>query len=185
MDRPDTCFTGNEVALMNQLRRLWEEHIMWTRSFIISAVSELGDLDAVTARLLRNPDDFGNLLSLFYGVEIGDEFKTLLSDHLLIAADLVNAAKMGNTEAADSTRAKWYDNADDIAMFLSEINPNWNLMVWQSLLYEHLEMVENEAVTRLNEDYEQNVMSFDQMQTQALQMADYMFEGLAKQFDLD
>lgn len=41
------------IILNNEFRKLWEQHIMWTRSFIISTVNDLGDIDFVTKRLMR------------------------------------------------------------------------------------------------------------------------------------
>jgi len=45
------------INLINLFRELWEEHIFWTRNFIISAIAGLDDLEYVTNRLLRNPTD--------------------------------------------------------------------------------------------------------------------------------
>ena len=49
--------------LSENLRRLWMEHVLWTRAFLVSKIFNLGDLDAVTARLLRNPTDMANVLT--------------------------------------------------------------------------------------------------------------------------
>lgn len=51
-------FTRRQICLFGRIRRLWSQHVYWTRFFIISAVSELGDLQAATKRLLQNPKDF-------------------------------------------------------------------------------------------------------------------------------
>ena len=56
-------------------------------------------------------------------MNIANQFQELLTQHLLIAADLVNAAKNGEPEKADIARKKWYQNADEIARFLSSIQP--------------------------------------------------------------
>lgn len=181
---PDVCYNMSELALMEQLRDLWIDHVIWTRAFIISTAEGLGDLDVVTARLLKNPDDFAILLGMIYGTEIADDFKQLLTEHLLLAADLVNAAKAGDSQAAQNARTQWYDNADAIANFLSAINPNWSESTWQSHLYDHLALTEQEATYRLNGDYEEDVMIFDEIKNQAMDMADYMFEGLLQQFEM-
>ena len=122
---------------------------MWTRSFIISTADNLGDLDVVTQRLLRNPSDFAAVLKPYYGDAKANRFQKLLGDHLLIAADLVNQAKSGNTEGADAARKKWYENAAEISAFLAAINPYWRKQEWSRMLNEHLKMTEHEAVTRL------------------------------------
>jgi len=155
---------------------------MWTRSFIISTASGLDDLELVTQRLLRNPTDFANVLRNYYGDEIAKRFETLLTDHLLIAASLVNNAKAGNTDAVNEDRKKWYKNADEIASFLSEINPYWSMKYFQSLLYEHLKMVEDEAIYRLNGKFASDIAIYEPMEAIALQMADLMAFGIINQF---
>lgn len=171
-----------QIDRINTLRKLWEQHIMWTRSFIISTAAGLGDLQFVTNRLLRNPNDFANVLKNFYGEETASRFASLLTQHLTIAAALVNAAKAGNTEAVNENRRKWYANADEIAEFLAGINPYWSRREWQLMLYDHLRLTENEAVERLTGQYERDVALFDAIEDQAMMMADTMANGILRQF---
>lgn len=175
----------NQINLFNIFRKLWAEHVFWTRAFIISTASGLEDLEPVTERLLRNPTDFAAAFRNFYGVEKARVLETLLKDHLLIAASLVNNTKDGNTEAAYEDRRKWHKNADEIAAFLGEINPYWSARQFRSLLYDHLKMTEEEAVYRLNGKYSSDIALFDSIQTQAFQMADFMAYGILNQFFLN
>lgn len=184
MNRFRYIYSQRQVDLSNSLRTLWEQHVFWTRSFIISTAASLGDLQAVTDRLLRNPSDFANVLTLFYGDAIANRFQDLFTQHLLIAADLVNAAKKGDAAAADAARKKWYANADDISAFLAEINPHWSAAMWKELFYSHLQMTEKEATLRLEGNYAEDIKVFDMIEQEALKMADYMFSGLIKQFSL-
>jgi hypothetical protein len=170
------------IMLMNLMRELWEQHGFWTRSFIVSAVDGLADLELVTKRLLRNPADFAAVLKNFYGEQNANKFNELLTAHLTIAADMVNNAKAGNMQKYNELKKDWFRNADEIAVFLSSINPYWNRSEWQKMLYNHLNLVEAEAVTRLNRQYEENIAIFDEIQNQALTMADYMSSGIMKQF---
>ena len=155
---------------------------MWTRSFIISTAADLEDIKYVTARLLRNPADFEAALKPYFGEENAKGFSSLLTEHLTIAAQLVDAAKAGNTELVDETRKKWYANADAIAVFLFNINPSWSKSHWTVMLHDHLKLTETEAVERLTGKYEQDVSLFSAIEDQALNMADYMAEGIIKQF---
>jgi len=173
-----------QINLINTFRQLWEQHVMWTRSFIISTASNLGDLQMVTKRLLRNPTDFANELRPFYGDDAARKFEALLTDHLLIAARLVNHAKDGDMDAVKDDRKKWYENADEIANFLSSINPYWSKREWQAMLYEHLKMTESEATKRLTSQYAADIAQYDEIENQALKMADYMANGIMKQFNL-
>lgn len=174
--------TQRQMDLMNQLRKLWAQHVYWTRFFIISTAADLGDLEPVTRRLLQNPGDFAQLFALFYGPQKADRFKNLLTEHLMIAAELVNAAKKQEADQVMDARRRWYRNADEIAQFLATINPYWNEAKWKQMLYSHLEMTEQEAVLRLGGKYQADVELFDAIEREALEMADYMFCGIVRQF---
>lgn len=172
---------AKQIELINTFRKLWEQHIMWTRSFIISTAENLCDLELVTKRLLRNPLDFEKVLSKYYGMEKAKMFSDLFTEHLAIAATLVNQAKQGDIAAVEITRRKWYQNADEIAEFLSSINPHWKKKTWQNMLYSHLKMTEDLATYRLKGMYAQDIEIYDNIETQALEMADYMAMGIMKQ----
>lgn len=174
----------NQVRLMNFLRQLWEQHVMWTRSYIISNAENIGDLDYVTRRLLENPADFAKLLQAFYGSTRANEFRNLLEQHLLIASQIVNAAKIGDSGKVETERAAWYANADQIADYLSQLNPFWNKEDWKNMLYSHLRLTEDEAIARLSKQYANDIALYDFIQGQALEMADDMARGLIKQFGI-
>lgn len=173
-----------QLDLINELRRLWIEHVMWTRSFIISTVEGLKDLQYVTNRLLQNPGDFAKVFEKYYGETVANNFRKLFTDHLLIASDLVNAAKKGDTANVESLEKKWYANADEIAKFLASINPNWSEETWKNLLDDHLAMTLNEALYRLQGKYEEDIRNYDAIQKEALIMADYMAGGIIRQFEV-
>lgn len=174
--------TRAQLQVSNTNRRLWTEHVLWTRFFIVSTAFNLPDLSAVTNRLLQNPKDFAKVLCPLYGEQKAKKFEKLLTDHLLLAADLVNAAKAGNTCEAEKIRKKWYANAACIARFLACINPYWCERRWMKLLFEHLCMTEKEAVQILNGEYECSIKTFDEIEAQALKMADVMTCGIVRQF---
>ncbi|CAB1254841.1 conserved protein of unknown function [Ruminococcaceae bacterium BL-6] len=170
------------IKIINSFRKLWSEHVMWTRLFIISTAADLEDLKPVTARLLRNPADFADALRPFYGSDNAKKFNDLMTEHLTIAAQLVGAAKAGDTDKVNDERKKWYANADQIASFLASISPYWSKVQWTLMLHDHLKMTEEEAVARLSGQYQKDVSLFDVIEEQALMMGDYMAEGIIKQF---
>lgn len=170
------------MQILTTIRRLWIEHVLWTRFFILSTAFSLDDLQAVTERLLQNPDDFARVLKPFYGEQIAMQFKGLFTDHLLIAAQLVNAAKAGDTAEVEKQRRLWYANAEDIARFLASINRYWSENQWRNLMFEHLRMTEDEAVFILTGKYKEGIKEYDDIQAQALQMANVMAFGIIHQF---
>ena len=52
----------SHLELRNAMRMLWEEHIVYTRNFIISSLAGLEDAGPIAERLLRNQDDIAMFL---------------------------------------------------------------------------------------------------------------------------
>jgi hypothetical protein len=178
---------ANRQALHDQMRTLWaSDHIVWTRCFIVSAgtlPSNLPDTDATTLRLLANQTAIGNAFKPFYGEAAGDELTALLEVHILTAAELIAAAKAEDAAGVAAASETWYANADEIAAFLHELNPrNWPLEAVESLLEAHLDLTLEEAVARLNSDYEADIAAYDRVHAQILQLADALSSGIIAQF---
>ncbi len=177
-------WTPASVELNRNLRALWEQHVFWTRLTVNSIVDGLADVKPTTERLLRNPDDFAAAMAPLYGGAIAAAFAKLLRAHLTIAAELTTNLKNGNAQAAASDKKRWYANADQIADFLSKINPYWSKEQWQQMLYEHLGLLTEEVASRIARDYTRNIALADPIQAQALEMADIMTSGIVKQFPM-
>lgn len=177
-----TGINSGACGLSNHLRLLWEQHVVWTRLVIISIIFNLPDVEFVTKRLLRNPKDFATALRPLYGEQVAARFDSLLTSHLVIAAELVKAAKAGDSRAAADAERRWYANADEIAAFLARINPYWSEQEWKDMLYKHLALTKAEAVNILTGKYAEGIAVFDQIEMQALEMADVMTNGIIRQF---
>jgi LysM repeat protein len=172
----------SESGLMKQMRMLWEQHVFWTRLFIVSTVFNLPDASAVTSRLLRNPKDFAAALRPFYGDAAASGFSDLLTTHLTQAGQLVKAAMANDTAAAAQIERQWYQNADEIAASLARLNPHWPREEWRRLLHDHLAMTKQEAVDYITKDFAGSVATFDRIEKEALEMADLMSTGIIQQF---
>jgi hypothetical protein len=174
--------TKKELDLMNEMRMLWEQHGAWTRMAIISIVFGLPDEEFVVNRLLKNPVDIANVLEPLYGRKIASTFNALLKDHLVIAAQLVKETKAGDNKSAKETEVKWYENANQLAVFLSHINPYWSSESWRAMFYRHLALVKAQAAAMLTKDYGAGINAYDKNEIELLEMADMMSEGIIKQF---
>ncbi len=170
----------------NAMRRLWEDHVIYTRLFIISDVENLPDKSATADRLLQNQVDIGNAIKPFYGSQAGDQLTALLKQHILIAVSVLDAAKAGDQATLQKASSDWYANASDIADFLSNANPkNWPLSTMQSLMKTHLDETLQEAVDRLHGNYAADIQDFDAVETHILVMADGLSAGIVAQFPND
>jgi hypothetical protein len=172
----------NEMDLVNYMRMLWEQHVTWTRMAILAILYDLPGSDMIQERLMRNPNDFAGVLSSFYGEKAGKDFADLLAEHLTIAGELVKDAKEGNMDAYDEAEKRWYANAEQIAALLASLNAYWNEEDWDAMLQEHLNLLSTNVANLIAENYEQSVMGYDDIELQALEMADMMAEGIDMQF---
>jgi hypothetical protein len=175
--------SASRLALHNDMRRLWEDHITWTRLFIVSASADLPDTQATTERLLRNQKDIGDAIKPFYGRAAGNRLTALLREHITTAADLVLAAKAGDQPAVERNSRAWSRNANEIADFLSAANPrHWPRREMRSMMREHLDLTLKEAVAHLQGDHSADIRSYDRIHRQILTMADMLSDGIAAQF---
>jgi hypothetical protein len=170
------------MSLHDNMRRLWSDHVVWTRQYIVGAVG--GDPSASVAlnRLMKNQEDIGNAIKPFYGDAAGAKLADLLKQHISIAGDLVAAAKAGDQAKQTDADKRWHDNAAEIATFLSGANPNWSRDALLSMLNQHLALTTNEAVNRLQQKWTEDQTTFDSIYSQAMEMADALSSGIAKQF---
>ena len=175
-------YTQSVVDLRDAMRKLWEEHIMYTRNFIISALGGLEDTGKVAERLLRNQDDIGNAIKPFYGEEAGKKLAGLLREHILIAADIVTAAKSGDNDGVAKGQKRWLKNADDIATFLSSANSAWPVQTLKDMLYVHLALTTTEVVSRIKKDWASDIEAYDKGHAHMLMFADVLTDGIVKQF---
>lgn len=170
-------------AFHDAMRKLWEDHVTWTRLYIVSAAAGLPDAQATAERLLRNQADIGDAIKPFYGDAAGARLTALLRPHILIAADLVKAAKAGDTAAVQTESARWNANADEIADFLSGANPqNWPRQTLRSEMRHHLDLTLQEAQARLRGDWAADIAAYDAVHQHILGMSDVLSAGIVKQF---
>ena len=174
--------TSSAAALRQDMRKLWTDHVVWTRDYIVAAVGDQPDAQAAATRLMRNQDDIGAAVGKIYGAPAGQQLTTLLKEHISIAVDLIKAAKAGNKEGQKAADAKWQQNGEAIADFLSKANPHWPRATLVNLMKGHLSTTTKEVVARLSKDWEGDVRAFDEVYTHILMMSDALSDGIIKQF---
>ena len=172
--------------LRDEMRKLWEDHVTWTRLYIVSAVANLPDKDATTKRLLRNQQDLGDAIKPYFGNEAGTKLTGLLKDHILLAAQLVDAAKAKDDVKVSAAKQKWYANADGIAAFLGKANPDsWPTSATRAMMYHHLDLTLEEATAQIQGRFQDSVAAYDKVVEQALMMADTLSSGITQRFPAD
>jgi hypothetical protein len=173
----------SHAALGSDMRVLWEDHITWTRLAIISLTTGSPDTQATVGRLLRNQTDIGNAVKPFYGKAAGNALTAKLREHILIAADVVAAAKAGDKAKLTDAQARWQRNANEIAALLNSVNPRfWKLGAMKAEMSEHLALTTQEAVARLQGRWTADVAAYDRIHHHILHLSDAIADGIVKQF---
>ncbi len=171
------------MGFHDAVRKLWEDHVTWTRLAIVDLVADAPDTGVTVNRLLQNQVDIGNAIKPFYGEAAGNQLTALLTTHIALAANIIVDAKAGDSAGASANITAWYSNADDIAAFLSGANPkNWPLDAVRSMMKTHLDLTLQEAIAQLTGDYALSVSLYEEVHLEILGMADMLSSGIVAQF---
>ena len=182
-DHAATAGSAKQATLHDGMRKLWEQHVAWTRLTIVSFAANTPELPATQARLLRNQTDIGNAIKPYYGRAAGNQLTTLLREHITGAVVVLQAAKAGDTAALAAAKDAWYANGQEIADFLNAANPrNWPRATLRSMMRTHLDQTIQEAVAQLTGDYAASVRTYDEIEDHILTMADALSSGIVAQF---
>ncbi|GAA4859283.1 hypothetical protein GCM10023310_43110 [Paenibacillus vulneris] len=181
-EKNSVCLSPSMVQLKTDMQKVWIDHTIWTRSYIVSSISNRPDQKDVLDRLLRNQQDIGNVIKPYYGEGAGNKLADLLREHILIAVKIVAAAKAGNQADVKKLEADWHRNADDIAKFLSTANPNWQFKTLQDMLYTHLQLITEIVLDCLKGDWKADIAATDKNEIHMIHLADILTEGIVKQF---
>jgi hypothetical protein len=175
--------TARAARFHDGMRKLWEDHITWTRLTIVSFAAGLPDLPATQTRLLRNQSDIAAAIRPYYGRTASNRLRALLREHIVGAVAVLTAAKAGDTAALATARTAWYRNGNEIADFLSSANRrNWPRGEMRSMMKAHLDQTLQEAVNRLNGRFAADVRDYEIVHAHILEMADMLSDGIIAQF---
>lgn len=175
--------TPAQVAFHDQMRKLWEDHVTWTRLAIVTFADGSAGFGATAGRLLQNQTDIGDAIKPFFGDAAGTQLTSLLHDHITIAVELLQAAKAGNTAAFNDANTRWYANANQIADFLAAANPRfWPRDVMRADMKTHLDQTLAEASHELGGDYADSVTDYEAIHLHILDMADLLSSGIIGRF---
>lgn len=168
--------------LRQSMRKLWSDHVIWTRDYIIAAAADAPDQKASADRLLKNQEDIGQAVASYYGKPAGEKLTGLLKEHIMIAVELIKAAKAGDKGLVKQIDARWQKNGDEIADFLSGANPNWPKATLAHMMKMHLSTTTDEVTARLEKKWHEDVKAFDAVYDHILEMSDALSDGIIKQF---
>lgn len=174
--------TYGQMNLINTLRKFWFELPMWRRDYLVSYAANLGDVEILGNKLYNMPTAIGDVLEAFLGNTIARKIENMIREQIVIGAQILFEEKEGNTEAINENTVRLYRNVDQMAAYLAQINPYWDEQTWKNLLYDYYRTTLLEMVAVLAKKYQESVILYESMEDQALNIADYMVEGIIPYF---
>jgi hypothetical protein len=187
---PETALAQNQklypvvsaITFKTNMRKLWEEHVFWTRNVIFCLVDDLpGNVQAVK-RQLQNQIDLGNAIKPYYGDAAGDRLTELLYIHVNTTTEIIKAAKTRDTAIINDVNKKWFANADEMVKLLHKLNQDWTVGDLKSMLNEQMKLTADEAGERLKKNYDADAVAFDKVHEGVLKMSDSLSDGIILQF---
>lgn len=172
-EREDSILRLNE-----DMRLAWLNHVYWTRMYLMSAVADNADQQAVEERLLETADEITDVFARYLPIATTRQLRNLLTEHIEIAGQIIQALKAKNMSDYDALVQEWYRNANQMATLFANYNPYFESRETRNMLLNHLDLTREEIEQQVNGEYEQSIDTFRDVEQQALTMADYFARGL-------
>ena len=172
-EREDSILRLNE-----DMRLAWLNHVYWTRMYLMSAVAYNADQQAVEERLLETADEITDVFARYLPIATTRQLRNLLTEHIEIAGQIIQALKAKNMSDYDALVQEWYRNANQMAALFASHNPYFESRETRNMLLNHLDLTREEIEQQVNGEYEQSIDVFRDVEQQALAMADYFARGL-------
>ena len=172
------------VAEMQQnLRDLWVGHIFWVRHVVSNiATNDPEERNAAEQEVETNTKQIANTMTPFYGEAASEKLYRLLDGNIGAVEEYSEATVAGNKRQQDAALAHLASNADEIADFLSHLNPYLQKDIVRGLIATH----GAHHVLQINQyktkDYAPLGATWPMMRQHVYVIADTMTTALAKQF---
>lgn len=160
------------------LRKLFTDHVVYT-NWLILVSDDPEKAKEISARLLKNPTDFKNLLSPIIGKFISTNFEQLLSEHLKLAASLIPLLKEDSCQLLEKTIHQFYANGSEFARLLSTIDSAKLTFEYAKITFDtHLNFVLKLAVLHHRKKWDEYVKTYDLYYKHMLMFSDVVYESL-------
>ncbi|MEP6936372.1 MAG: hypothetical protein ABI988_20920, partial [Nitrospirota bacterium] len=165
------------------LRDLWVGHIFWVRHVVSNiATNEPEERDAAEKEVVANTKQIASVMTPFYGEVASEKFYSLLDHNIRAVRKYSEAALAGDKRQQDRALTYLASNADEIADFLSHLNPYLQKDIVRGLIATH----GAHHVLQINQykakDYAPLGATWPMMRQHIYVIADTMTTALAKQF---
>ncbi len=165
------------------LRDLWVGHIFWVRHVVANiATNDPEERDAAEKEVAANTKQIASTMTTFYGEAASEKLYILLDINIGAVRDYSEATVAGDKRQQDAALARLASNADEIADFLSHLNPYLHKDTVRGLIATH----GAHHVLQINQykakEYAHLGATWPMMRQHIYVIADTMTMALVKQF---
>jgi hypothetical protein len=169
--------------LQGVLRDEWSRHLFWIRNVVLdNAKNDLRSMDFAEKAVAANARDIARTFTPFYGEVASDRFHTILTKHYSAVKAYSQATVAGNKGQQDAAMTLFASNTDEIATFLSGINPHLPKDTVRGLFATHVDHHVAQIDKFQARDYAGEEAAWPGMQHHIYDIADALTAALAKQF---
>lgn len=176
-DRPPR--TPGELRI--EMRRLWDDQLIFTRNFIISTLAMSHDQFPVTEAYLGHQAALADAFSPYYGASASRELASRLNAHATITVHLVRIISEGNVEAVPRIRAHWVGSAQQVSAYLATLNPGWDATQLEARLVTYLELTMAEIAGRSIRNWDVELAAYERLRSHAAGLSDFLSNGIIAQ----
>ena len=174
----ENCILLGQMNLIFNIRTVWMLFGLWTRAYLFSVATGLGNLDVVAQKLYGIPVDLYSILRLVFGDAVAQNILNFLSMFVINLQTAMMGLKNGDQASVNTSTVNLYQISADLSNYLNQINPFWSAVQWRNLLDTYISLALREAVALIGGDYTQDIELFDRLVNQAILLGDYMANGL-------
>ncbi|WP_027400570.1 hypothetical protein [Anaerovorax odorimutans] len=174
----DNYITYDQMNIIIAFQKLWLNIASWMRTYIKALIYDTKNLKSVANYLINIPREFYNTFSIFYGTEAAQRLMDILTEFIKTAMSVVESMKYGDKVLTNSKIIKWYKTADELASLLARINIYWDEKHWKYLLYQYIKLKIDEVSAVINENYDEEIVTYNMIEDVIFLIASYMARGI-------
>lgn len=160
------------------MRKLWSDHIVWTRQYMISEMSSSADKEAIFNRLRQNSIDIAKAMKEQYPAIDDKALTGLLDSTVMTMTTLIFQTNTGSEGiGAYETKEALMKHLDRLAIFLNAAHPGWSLPELKIMLQGYLNETHNEILARKNKIWEADIAAYDRLNNHVMKLADAFATG--------
>ncbi|MFA9422726.1 MAG: hypothetical protein ACERLG_04065 [Sedimentibacter sp.] len=169
--------TYEQMNVLIAIQKTWIKLALWIRLYVNATIYNTPNEKAISNYLINIPSEFYNLFSMFYGTEIAQNVKNHIWNFTKSMMGVVESIKYGDDVLTNSRTTEWYQTADELSLFLSKVNVNWDEMQWKYLLYQYIKIKIDEIHAAVDGNDEVTMELYNRSETISFIITNYFGRG--------